>query len=57
MVDLPDLKPTTTTITKPLLPNKLGYVRNEIQSESIRSEISNMNDNDDDEKNTTTTNN
>jgi hypothetical protein len=50
MVDLPDLKSTTTTITKPLLPNKLGYVRNEIQSESIRSEISNMNDNDDDEK-------
>jgi hypothetical protein len=32
--DLPRPKYTTTTI-KPLIPNKLGYGRNETQSESI----------------------
>jgi hypothetical protein len=36
---------TTTTTTKPLIPNKLGYARNEIQSENIRSKISNISDN------------
>jgi hypothetical protein len=44
----------TITTTKPLIPNKLGEARNETQSKSIRSEISNINDNNDDaEKNTT----
>jgi hypothetical protein len=33
------------TTTKPLIPNKLGYARNETQSESIRSKISNISDN------------
>jgi hypothetical protein len=36
---------TTTTTTKPLIPNKLGQARNETQSESIRSKISNISDN------------
>jgi hypothetical protein len=37
--------PPTTT---PLILNKLGYGRNEIQSESIRSDSSNINNNNDD---------
>jgi hypothetical protein len=42
----------TTTTTKPLISNKLGWARNETQSESIRSKISNINDyNEDDENN------
>jgi hypothetical protein len=46
-----------TTTTKLLIPNKLGYARNETQSESIRLEISNINDNNnDDEKNINTNN-
>jgi hypothetical protein len=40
----------TTTTTKLLISNKLGYARNEIQSKSIRSKISNINDNIDDVK-------
>jgi hypothetical protein len=40
----------TTTTTKFLIPNKLGYARNETQSESVRSEISNINDNNNDDE-------
>jgi hypothetical protein len=36
---------TTTTTTKPLIPNKLGYTRNKTQSESTKSKISNISDN------------
>jgi hypothetical protein len=39
-----------TTTTKSLISNKLGWTRNETQSESIRLNISNINDNNDDEK-------
>jgi hypothetical protein len=39
---------STTTTTKPLIPNKLRYARNETQSESIGSKISNINDNNED---------
>jgi hypothetical protein len=36
---------TITTTTKPLISNKLRYARNETQSESIRSKVSNISDN------------
>jgi hypothetical protein len=42
---------TTTTTTKSLIPNKLGQARNETQSESIRSKMSNINDNNEDNEN------
>jgi hypothetical protein len=35
---------TTTTTTEHLIPNKLGYARNETQSENIRSKLSNISD-------------
>jgi hypothetical protein len=41
---------TTTTTTNPLIPNKLGYTRNETQSKNIRSKISNINDNNEDDE-------
>jgi hypothetical protein len=40
---------STTTTTKPLISNKLEYVRNKTQSKNIMSKISNINDNNDDE--------
>jgi hypothetical protein len=36
---------TITTTTKSLISNKLRYARNETQSESIRSKVSNISDN------------
>jgi hypothetical protein len=44
-------KNSTTISTKFLISNKLGYARNEIKTESIKSKISNINNNNkDDEK-------